>query len=282
MEPSPEGYPRLAALQGTYPQLGIYRRFTTLNARNLLYLQAELVDLETCLDEYTKEDCASKDARKKLHNKNWYFLSQGNDGVPDSQWHTMLCVREKLKEYSKMSRIPVCIMCYSWQTDECLFHQRQLATFDQPETGNLEYMKGWLSDPRLGNCALGGLDRNVWKDGKDLLVVKPDVIAADSFSRLLRNPLIALCRILPSGCCGPADIENNIRVYDEKIVIRAADMIGTAISSSLPVLAVAVLYCIQSMLTRLGIVALFTVLFSLALMATTKAKRIEIFAATAA
>jgi hypothetical protein len=101
METSPEGYPKLAALQGSYPQLGIYRRFATLNARNLLYLQAELVDLETNLDEYTKEDCWSEDPRKRLHNKNWYFLSRRNDGVLDSQWHTMLCVREKLKEYSK-------------------------------------------------------------------------------------------------------------------------------------------------------------------------------------
>jgi len=282
MESAQEGYPRLAALQGTYPELGIYRRFATLNARNLLYLQAELVDLENRLDECTKADCASNDARKRLHNKNWYFLSQGNEGMPNSQWDTMLCVRGKLKEYSEETRKVQCITWYSWQTDKCLTQQRQLATFDRPETGNLECVKDWLSDPRQGNCALGGLDRNVWKDGKDLLVIKPDSIAADSFSRLLRKPLIALCHRFPSGCCGPTDIESNICVYDEKVVIRTADMIGTAMSSSLPVLAVAVLYYIRSMLTRLGMVALFTVLFSLALMTTTKAKRIEIFAATAA
>lgn len=100
MATSPEGYPRLAALQGTYPQLGIYRRFATLNARNLLYLQAELVDLETSLKDYTTEDSASEDPKKRLHNKNWYYLSRKKGGVLDSQWHTMLCVREKLREYS--------------------------------------------------------------------------------------------------------------------------------------------------------------------------------------
>lgn len=73
-----------------------------------------------------------------------------------------------------------------------------------------------------------------------------------------------------------------IYVYDEKIVIRAADMIGTAISSLLPVLAVIVLHSVHEMLTRLGMIALFTVVFALALMVTTKAKRVEIFAATAA
>ena len=73
-----------------------------------------------------------------------------------------------------------------------------------------------------------------------------------------------------------------IHVYDEKIVIRAADMIGTAISSLLPILAVIVLHSVREMLTRLGMIALFTVVFALALMVTTKAKRVEIFAATAA
>lgn len=93
---------------------------------------------------------------------------------------------------------------------------------------------------------------------------------------------MALCHKVLSGRRWPADVEGSIYVYDEKIVIRTADMVGTAVSSLLPVLAVVVLYCIREMLTRLGMVALFTVLFSLALMATTKAKRVEIFAATAA
>ena len=73
-----------------------------------------------------------------------------------------------------------------------------------------------------------------------------------------------------------------IYVYEEKAVIRVADMIGTAISSLLPVLAVIALYSVSEMLTRLGIIALFTVVFALALMVITKAKRVEIFAATAA
>ena len=101
METSPEGYPKLAALQGTYPQLGIYRRFSTLNARNLLYLQAELVILETNLNEYTNKDRVAEDQNARLHNKNWYFLNKRKDGVVNSQWHTMLRVREKLKEYSR-------------------------------------------------------------------------------------------------------------------------------------------------------------------------------------
>jgi hypothetical protein len=96
-----EGYPKLAVLQGSYPQLGIYRRFSTLNARNVLYLQAELVDLEERLDQYTLTDINSEDPTEKKYSRNWYFLSSPVEGVDNSQWHTMLAVREKLREYSK-------------------------------------------------------------------------------------------------------------------------------------------------------------------------------------
>jgi hypothetical protein len=96
-----EGYPQLASLMGTYPILSIYRRFSVLNARNLLYLQAELVDLEQQLKDYTLEDIQSGDRERKLHARNWYFLSRVPDGGAScAQWYTMLAIRGKLKEYS--------------------------------------------------------------------------------------------------------------------------------------------------------------------------------------
>lgn len=100
-----EGYPKLAVLQAAYPELCIYRRFSTLNARNLLYLQAELVDLEEQLDEYTLADIKSDDLREKKYSRNWHYLSTSVDGVENSQWYTMLAIREKLREYSKSSQL---------------------------------------------------------------------------------------------------------------------------------------------------------------------------------
>jgi hypothetical protein len=40
------GYPKIARLMGENPDLAIFRSFRELNARNLLYYQAELVHLE--------------------------------------------------------------------------------------------------------------------------------------------------------------------------------------------------------------------------------------------
>lgn len=49
------GYPQLAALIGKENGLTIFRKFTTLHARSVLYLQAELTDLEQQLEQVDKE-----------------------------------------------------------------------------------------------------------------------------------------------------------------------------------------------------------------------------------
>ncbi|CZR68131.1 uncharacterized protein PAC_18030 [Phialocephala subalpina] len=261
-----EGYPKLAALMGKYPILSIYRRFSVLNSRNLLYLQAELIALEDKLKEYTLEDIQSADEKILRHARNWQFLGHAPVGNPScAQWHTMLAIRDKLKEYN-----------------ECLLQQRQLATFSRPDPGNLEFLENWLRHPKFGKQALSGPDRNVWIDGKDLLVVAPDSIN-DSFSRLMRKRVLELYHhIFGSQFRAPSDTENEFYFYDEKTVLRLADIIGTIISALLPVVSVVVLYCVKNMRVRLGLVAVFTVLFSLVLSLIAPAKRVEVFAATAA
>jgi hypothetical protein len=54
------------------------------------------------------------------------------------------------------------------------------------------------------------------------------------------------------------------------------------LSSLLPVTSIVVLYVVQSMPKRLGLITIFTAAFSFALTVMTTAKRPEIFAATAA
>ena len=53
--PKPRGYPRLAALMGSYQETAIFRRFGKLNMLNLLSLQAELTDLEVQLENIVQE-----------------------------------------------------------------------------------------------------------------------------------------------------------------------------------------------------------------------------------
>lgn len=99
-----EGYDRLGLLMGMIPQMAAFRRFGALSAEDLLYRQAELVELERSLREYQKEDRLSGQEDRERYAFNWDTLRRsadddaavGNDG---SQWETILEIREKLKEY---------------------------------------------------------------------------------------------------------------------------------------------------------------------------------------
>jgi hypothetical protein len=46
----PPGYPKLAALISKDKDYAVFRKFSSLNARNILYLQSELTDLEAQLE----------------------------------------------------------------------------------------------------------------------------------------------------------------------------------------------------------------------------------------
>ena len=95
------GYPRLANHMGASPEIAIFRRFDVLNAKNLLYLQAELVHLEKELSEIEKRDSQSSEGMKSQYARDWFWLSRSENDGNDDQWQTVLAIRKKLIEYSK-------------------------------------------------------------------------------------------------------------------------------------------------------------------------------------
>ena len=73
-----------------------------------------------------------------------------------------------------------------------------------------------------------------------------------------------------------------IRQYQDRKITKVGDGIVAAVSAALPTTAILVLYFVKNMVHRIGLVIVFTVLFSTALTVFTGAKRIEVFSATAA
>lgn len=96
-----EGYAKIASRVVQQPELAILRRFKSLNAQNLLYMQAELVDLEIRLREQAEADAATNDTTKKLYSRDWYTLSKTSaDGAHSEQWELVLLLRDRLEQYS--------------------------------------------------------------------------------------------------------------------------------------------------------------------------------------
>lgn len=78
------------------------------------------------------------------------------------------------------------------------------------------------------------------------------------------------------------DLGNDLRVYDDKKISIVADAGAAVISSLLPTVMILVLYFVHSMLWRLGLLIIFTAIFSTSIAVFTNAKKIEVYSATAA
>lgn len=99
-----QGYAMIAARMASLPQLAILRRFEALNLQNLLYLQAEIVELETELRKQAESDTRVTQEPERSFTRDWYTLSAKNDdGKQSEQWAQWLVLRERLEKYSAKS-----------------------------------------------------------------------------------------------------------------------------------------------------------------------------------
>jgi hypothetical protein len=102
-----DGYNKLAAVIGRHQGLSMYSRFPVLNAKSLLWMQAELIHLEQQLKNIAIEDSRSGNEGREKYQYSLLHLkcSSGKDGQ-DRQWRLILEIRIKLKEYSKQNKSP--------------------------------------------------------------------------------------------------------------------------------------------------------------------------------
>lgn len=86
-----------------HDEFAMFRRFKKLNCLNLLYLQAEIMELEDSLDAPSAtDDDSSEAAHRKQFASDWQYLSQKQaNNKHHPQWDKFLHLRERLAEYSE-------------------------------------------------------------------------------------------------------------------------------------------------------------------------------------
>lgn len=101
----PNGFPTFAAYIASDPELAIYRSFNSISARNLLYLQAELIELEAKLhvqDKVALTKEAEGDMDFMLSSRCWEtFASNARrvNSAENERMELLKKVRAVLKEY---------------------------------------------------------------------------------------------------------------------------------------------------------------------------------------
>lgn len=99
-----QGYEKLAALLSSSPSLQLFRKFGALQAKNLLYLQAELSILERQLGAIMKQDqdeANAGDQEKLAFLDSWLALktSDQNLAADNTQYRKVVEIRDCLKKY---------------------------------------------------------------------------------------------------------------------------------------------------------------------------------------
>ena len=111
-----EGYAKVAQLMAIHGETAILRSFASLGFRNVLYLQAELIELEAEHQALAKADKGSLNPCRTLYDKHWWLLSRSELHGNGEQWQKWLEIRSKLKEFCEV-------------TSSCLFHLHDLLPF---------------------------------------------------------------------------------------------------------------------------------------------------------
>ena len=97
-----EGYDRLAAFIAPDKGLSIFRRFARLNVKNLLYFQAEIVNLDDELKDIIEEDKDPSNPERKAFPFSVWHLKDSLD-QQSTQWKKFMEIRGLLNEYSKQT-----------------------------------------------------------------------------------------------------------------------------------------------------------------------------------
>ncbi|CAG8982639.1 hypothetical protein HYALB_00006034 [Hymenoscyphus albidus] len=227
-----EGYPKLACHMGSCPNSSIFRRFGSLNSKNLLYLQAELVHLEEKLQALEEVDSISPVGNSSDYSGDWYWLENSIDENNGQQLETVLKIREKLKEYNN-----------------AVIRQAVLLGFSPPRAHDLQTLRDWIQRPQMGNYPLIGTNRNTWGSLDSLINPQTDLITLatpthnDIFTHWFFEKLIPLIHRLPWTRAKETDLEAGIVIYRDENIQRYTAFLSTIVASLLPTVAICAVLC---------------------------------------
>jgi hypothetical protein len=176
------------------------------------------------------------------------------------------------------------LLTESFIQDDDLAQQAFLASLQPPKVYDLKFFQSWLCRPKMGNFPLRGPDQNTWtsENSHDLLAIQRRS-SRDPFSHWITCSFIPylhkkFLRRFKKPL--PEDPESEICLYEDGKVAIVMNVLSTVVASMLPIASIIILYFVVNTLDRLAIAVAFTGLFALCLVLTTRARRVEIFAAT--
>ncbi|KAI4268343.1 MAG: hypothetical protein L6R38_007875, partial [Xanthoria sp. 2 TBL-2021] len=262
--PSPPrlpGYPSFAHFVSQDGDAAIYRRYESLSARNILYLQSELHELEGQLEGLDAADVKERDFDDDEPRKIarlWHRYARADNERALRHRALQAKIRAKIKEYHK-----------------ALVLESRVLALSAPTPRSLAMFKRWyLHHPRP---VLWGRDKNLFGNEQDLVALAP--VETDRLNIFLQKYLGWFLKEKRD-----TSAHEDLFYFPARRIHRAGAVVSIFLSAVLLIGAIVCFVNIDPKNTnlRIGMMVLFTCLFAAVVGLLTNARRAEIFASTAA
>ncbi|KAI9712601.1 MAG: hypothetical protein M1828_001667 [Chrysothrix sp. TS-e1954] len=237
-------------------ELWVYKRFDSLGARNLLYLQTELLEAERQLAEHEEQEFSEKTTDVRYQAQCWETFAQRaqENAREHCKMELILRVRRLLKEYQK-----------------ALLLRSEVLKLRRPTSRVFEVFSGWFehAQPFIGT------GRTLLQDPRDFVALgmteEPDrlsTVIQDLGGKCLRG--------------NSHTTEAGVKYYSASVIQKIVSGVTIALAALLLEGAIVALYLVTSPHVKLVLLAVFTCLFATSVGLLTNARRAEVFAGTAA
>ncbi|PSN69310.1 hypothetical protein BS50DRAFT_490981, partial [Corynespora cassiicola Philippines] len=269
----PRGYPAQAAYQSSEASWSIYRAFNYLHSRVILELQDEL----RCLEE----NLAELDGRDSIHAKRKKLVSSRMADLNEAMRNNETSQRAKLLETIRAKLV---------HYDEILDRARGLYAFQRPSNRDYTSVRSWFHN----EAPLSYQPEEEFIKRREDLITLRNGREWSGFDGCIEDFVRWLpCRGLTKRLFTTQELREKtnsefIDYYSTSRIERLVGLIITLVIFILLILPVVAMYKLTSIGDRnstfdaVGILVVFTLLFSAAMSLVTKAKRHELFAASAA
>ncbi|KAH6663075.1 hypothetical protein B0J14DRAFT_280064 [Halenospora varia] len=266
------GFPRVADKIASDPDktTTIYRRYDRLSARNLLFLEAEIAELEAQQNKYDNDDLVAINQVGIECHSDWtkferYANEKDGNGKHTQQRQAVrmelaLKIKGKLKEYH-----------------EALAVHQTLLNSKPPASTTVKAMRNWFLDINSGKMdprpQLWGSSETKYDDIHDLVALRVPA-DQDRLSDFIFNNF---------GVFFQTEAHDGHSAYiSERSIAKCVAIISSILSAILLFGSITSLYFVHNHYALLGMLGGWTVLFATCVGWLTNARRDQIFAATAA
>ncbi|RSM06402.1 hypothetical protein CDV31_009176 [Fusarium ambrosium] len=263
VQPTPLGFAAVASLMASDrdQDLLIFRKFDKISARNLLYLQCELLAIEDQLKKWDKKIACCRDIDLEEVAETWeVMIKESKEGKPEA--------------------VELMALISQLRIDEALDLQSRITRLHLPDERVIRVAQNELwggpldSDGQKRRPMVNGLAKNCLDAEEDLISLKAPM-ETDPLSKALRAHWPGKEEMSRDGV-------SRISRANERSITTTVTIVNIIVAIILLVGPITSLSFVSSRPAVLGMICSFTVAFAASVGLMTNAKRAEIFAGSAA